>query len=145
MIFKTLMTYRATPVSPLFVQALNLIDVEFSSDSKDEKEVRTAWKILLDHFSDLAKVVGGVSELTHERTADLLLVMGKCLGYEFDRVYLKKGGYYPQGLGNVEMEQHTLRRMLLDLLDGKRRLPIATFEQKFPDLVDRPQDDDGER
>ena len=51
-IFKTLMTYRATPLSPYFVQALNLIDVEFSANS--EKPVREAWKVLLDHLSTWA-------------------------------------------------------------------------------------------
>jgi len=51
LVFKTLMGNRATPLSPLFVQALNLIDIEF--DGKDEKPVRDAWKVLLDHFYEL--------------------------------------------------------------------------------------------
>lgn len=36
-VFKTLMTYRATTLSPHFVQALNLINVEFNA--KNEKPV----------------------------------------------------------------------------------------------------------
>lgn len=46
-IFKTLMTYRVTPVNINFVQALNLIDVEFTQQGGKEKAVRDAWKELL--------------------------------------------------------------------------------------------------
>lgn len=52
-VFKTLMTYRATFLAPNFVQALNLIDVEFTA--KSEKPIRDAWKVLLDHFADLGQ------------------------------------------------------------------------------------------
>lgn len=132
-IFKTLMTYRATPLSPLFVQALNLIDVEFGSAK--EKLVRDAWKELLDHFYNY-KAAADPQDKTRDLTAVLLAAMGKSLGYDFDKVYLKKAAYYPEGLGNVEIEQNTLRRNLLDLLDGKRKFPVAIFEQKFPPLAD---------
>ncbi|MGO9263466.1 MAG: DUF6680 family protein [Candidatus Binataceae bacterium] len=142
-VFKTLMTYRATTLSPNFVQALNLIDVEFSADG--EKPVRDAWKILLDHFYDLGEfnrtgaIIPQTSiEKSATLTASLLLAMGKSLGYEFDEVQIKKGAYYPMGLGNVEQEQHALRRLLLDVLLGKRRVPVAVFEDKFPPITLQP-------
>src|SRR5690242_5264512 len=50
-VFKTLMTYRAQRLNPEFVQALNMIEMEFSD--KAEKPVRDAWKVLLDHFIDV--------------------------------------------------------------------------------------------
>jgi uncharacterized protein DUF6680 len=131
-IFKTLMAYRATSLAPQFVQSLNLIDVEFNAAA--EKPVRDAWKVLLDHFVELGKDANLLAK-TPDLTADLLEKMGKCLGYDFDPVYIKKGAYYPQGLGNVEQEQHALRREFLELLRGKRKLPIAVFEDRFPDLV----------
>ncbi len=45
-----------------------------------------------------------------------------------------------------ELWQHSLRRQLLELLDGsgRRKIPIAAFEQKFPDLIDTPKKKDGE-
>ena len=136
-VFKTLMSNRATSLNPSFVQALNLIDVEFDGDNNEEKAVRNAWKVLLDHFTDLGEpdAPKNLAERTPELTTKLLLAMGKCLGYDFDEVHIKKGAYYPQGLGNVEQEQHALRREVLELLDGKRKLPIALFEDKFPDLI----------
>jgi hypothetical protein len=131
-IFKTLMAYRATFLAPQFVQALNLIDVEFNAPA--EKPVRDAWKVLLDHFGELGKDAK-LQAKTPDLTADLLEKMGKSLGYDFDPVYIKKGAYYPQGLGDVEQEQHSLRRQVLELLQGKRKLPIAVFEDRFPDLI----------
>jgi hypothetical protein len=134
-IFKTLMTYRATPVNINFVQSLNLIDVEFVGSHEKEKAVRDAWKELLDHFSNYNDVANP-AERSLELTATLLSAMGRSLGYDFDKVYLKKGAYYPAFAVNVEQEQHALRKQVLELLDGTgtRKLPVAVFEQRFPDI-----------
>jgi hypothetical protein len=135
-LFKTLMMYRATPLNLNFVQALNLIDVEFTGNGEKEKTVRDAWKELLDHFDHVA-AAANPAERSSELMAVLLCAMGKCLGYDFDKVYVKKAAYYPLFAVNVEEEQHTLRKQVLELLDGKgtRKLPVAVFEQKFPDLI----------
>ena len=137
-IFKTLMSNRATRMSPQYVQSLNLIDVEFTASNDKEKAVRDAWKELLDLFVNF-KNTPNASEKADDLNAILLAAMGKSLGYDFDKVHLKKGAYYPEFLGNVEVEQHTLRKKVLELLDGKgtRKLPVAVFEQRFPDLIDR--------
>jgi hypothetical protein len=55
-------------------------------------------------------------------------------GYDFDEVQIKKGAYYPMGLGNVEQEQHSVRRGILDVLAGRRRIPVGIFEDKFPEI-----------
>ena len=57
------------------------------------------------------------------------------LGYNFDKVYLKRGAYYPELASTVEQEQHALRRSLLDVLEGKRRIPVGIFKDKFPELT----------
>jgi hypothetical protein len=134
-IFKTLMTFRVARLSPEYVRALNSIDVEFTADNDKEKSVLKAWKELNDLFSNY-KTTQNAEEKSHDLNAALLEAMGKSLGYDFDRVYLKKGAYYPEFLVNVEVEQHTLRRLVLELLDGsgKRKLPVAVFEQAFPDV-----------
>jgi hypothetical protein len=135
-IFKTLMSFRATALAPQFVQALNLIDVEFDNKNEQEKAVRTAWKILLDHFGELAKPnqPADINEKTATLTTNLLIAMGKSLGYDFDEVQIKKGAYYPMGLGNVEQEQHAVRRGILDVLQGRRRVPVGIFEDRFPEI-----------
>lgn len=139
-IFKTLMSNRITWLSPVNVQSLNLIDVEFIADNEAEKAVRDAWKELLDLLTNF-KTTKNAEDKADELRAVLLSAMGKSLGYSFDKVYLKKGAYYPEFLVNVDSEQHSLRRQILELLDGtgRRKLPVAMFEQKFPDLIDKPK------
>jgi hypothetical protein len=136
-VFKTLMSFRATALAPQFVQALNLIEVEFDSKNENEKAVLIAWKVLLDHFGELGQtknVPANAAEKTATLTTTLLLAMGKCLGYEFDEVQIKKGAYYPMGLGNVEQEQHAVRRGILQVLSGKRRIPVGIFVDKFAEI-----------
>jgi hypothetical protein len=131
------MMYRVTPLVPGFVQSLNLVDLEFDGDNDDEKAVRDKWKILLDHFNNYTASADPV-EKARQLTIELLKAMSKYFHYDFDEVYLRRGAYYPKFFSDVEEEQHALRRKLLELLDGNRRLPVGVFEQKFPDLVDKP-------
>lgn len=140
-IFKTLMSNRATRMAPAFVQALNLIDVEFTDPS--EKPVRDAWREAQDHLSDWGKQTPEQRkenakanlERADEFLSELLVRMGTSLGYSFDKVYVKKGWYYPEGLGDMENEQHALRKGLLRIISGFGAFPVAVFEQKFPPLA----------
>jgi hypothetical protein len=136
-IFKNLMMYRVTPLSPGFVQSLNLVDLEFDGDNEEERCVRERWKILLDHFNNYTAAADPV-EKGRQLTIELLKAMSRYFKYDFDEVYLRRGAYYPKFFSDVEEEQHALRRKLLEVLDGNRRLPIGVFEQTFPGLVDRP-------
>jgi len=140
-IFKTLMSFRATRLSPAYVQALNLIDIEFTDPS--EKPVRDAWKELQDHYSDWGRKAPEQRKVDEKRDperadellAELLVKMGATLDYNFDKVYVKKGVYYPEGLTDMEQEQHALRKRLLGLLAGNSKLPIAVFEEKFAPMT----------
>jgi hypothetical protein len=118
-LFRTMMSYRVTRLSPPYVQALNLIDVEFTGDGEKEKAVRERWKELRDVY-DNYKTTPNAEEKSTDLNAALLAAIGEALGYHFDKVYLKRGGYYPEFLGNVEVEQHSLRRQLLDDSARKR-------------------------
>ena len=51
-VFKTLMSTRAYIVSVQHVEALNRIDLEFSSKIKKEKQVVNAWKLYLDVLNE---------------------------------------------------------------------------------------------
>ena len=140
-IFKTLMGNRASRLNPNFVQALNMIDIEFIDPT--EKGVRDSWKELLDHYTSWGAKTEAQRKVDEQRDierstdllAEMLVKMGKELGYDFDKVYIKKGFYYPEGLGNLEAEQHALRRSLLSLLSGSGlKLPVAVFTQDFQTL-----------
>lgn len=132
-IFKTLMSNRAVRLSPVYVQALNLIDIEFAADNEKERAIRDAWKELADLYTDF-KTTPNAADKANELNATLLAAMGKSLGYDFNKVYLRKGAYYPEFLGNVEFEQHALRRAFLELLNGQRRVPVGVFEERFPEI-----------
>ena len=133
-VFKTLMMYRATPLAYPYVQALNLIDVSFNANSDEEKAVRAAWNTLLDHLT-VHKGQPDFLENTRTLTATLLAAMGKCLGYDFEEVYLKRHAYQPEGHGKVEEEQHELRGLLLQVLRNDRRIPIALFPGDFRPII----------
>ena len=135
-IFHSLMSNRASRLSPAWVQALNGIETEFYGD----KEVIESWRLLVDHLnapesSDPKKVEQWQNALM-DHVNDMLYEMGESLGYHFDKVTLKRNAYYPRGWGEIEVEQHALRKKLLELLDGQRKLPIATFETTFPQTTD---------
>lgn len=135
-VFRTLMTYRATPVSATFVEALNSIDLAFSSSNLQDRQIRDAWTALLDHFTnDKGKV--DFADRTQELTTALLSKISTALGFEFNEVYLKRHSYYPQLHSSIEQEQAELRKLLLELLRTNRRLPVAIFEERFPDLSTR--------
>lgn len=140
-IFRDLMSNRATRMSPVFVQALNLIDIEFSA--ADEKSIRDSWRELQDHFNEWGRMTAAqkqeesnrMDERALDLLSELLLRMGRSLGYDFDKVYVRKGWYYPEGLGDIEREQHSLRKSLLRVLNGDSRLPVSVFEQRFEEII----------
>ena len=132
-IFKTLMSTRRTTLSPRHVEALNMIDIEFSQKKPKEKKVIEAWKIYLDHLNkpqlqhddpDFRVKLDQWNEQSNSYLVDLLKVMGICLGYDFDKVHLMKGAYSPQGHANIEMEQNLIRRFIVELFMRNKSLPV---------------------
>jgi hypothetical protein len=127
-IFKTLMATRATGLSPDHVQALNLIDLEFQGERF--KKIRKAWKSYLDHLGDYPKGDDDQARLPvwNEKKADfladLLMEMGKPLGYDFDAVHVKKGIYLPEGHTTLEAEHALIRRGFVRLLFGGSSLKM---------------------
>ena len=129
-VFRSLMATRAAILSPDHVQALNMIDLEFTGNRF--KKVRIAWKEYLDHLCSL----NGLDSKKQEENlptwstkrddllAKLLQEMGNRLGYKFDSVQIKRGIYSPQAHADVEQEQNLLRKALLEVLAGKREIPI---------------------
>jgi hypothetical protein len=139
-VFRTIMSNRATILNSNYVQALNLIDIDFAGNNKKDKAVRTAWKILLDHLSPPSGQSRSEAEIiaSNERAdnlrVSLMKTMAEALHYEFDEVQIKKGIYLPSGHTNMENEQNLLRKRVLEVLNGNRRLPVGVFQDSFPDV-----------
>ena len=131
-VFFQLMTTRGLTVSPEHIQALNSIDICFDGD----RNVTVAWKALLDHFAtnypkdddpNLSIKLTQCGEKAKELLADLLYEMGCSLGYKFDRVHLKRNVYVPRGQAEFLMEGEAIRKAFLDILNGKKSLPVKVI------------------
>ena len=133
------MATRGNALHYRHVEALNLIDVEFSDAS--EGNIRDAWKAYLDHLNtyaideaqepDAAKLKHLQSQREERRKdllAELLQKMGTRLGYGFDFTYLKGRAYYPQGHGSEVEEQTALRKGLIELLWRGRPLIVRAIQ-----------------
>lgn len=131
-IFKTLMATRAANLSSEHVQALNMIDLEFRG--KKYKPVADSWKAYLDHLASFPKDEEQLQIQWNERMADrlanLLMEMGRSLGYEFDEVHVKKGVYAPEAHGRLENENALIRRGLIRVLYGEAALKMDI--ESFP-------------
>lgn len=136
-VFKTLMVTRGTGLSPLHVEALNSIDIEFNSESEDDKKVRNAWKAYLDELNHFPKEGKDEdkkrwSENIESLLADLLSVMSKAVGYDFDKTYIKRAAYTPIKYSDIEFEHDFIRRSLVKLFFGETSIPI---EIKAPSVT----------
>lgn len=122
-IFRALMTTRRSRLSPEHIQALNMIDVEFKGTDAKSRRVVDAWKEYLDHLN-----TGPVSDVWAARREDLFIALlyeiAVALDYSFDKTHLRRATYYPVGLGELEDDQHVIRKAVREILEGKRWLPI---------------------
>ena len=123
-VFKTLMATRAYSISHRHVEALNSIDLEFSPNKVNEKAVLDAWQLYLDHLgrSEMEAEAWNIRRV--DILVDLLQAMGKVVGYNFNKTQIKNGTYSPTAHGRIEGEQERIRLMILELLEGKRVLPM---------------------
>jgi len=128
-IFRTLMATRATRLDAKHIEALNMIDIEFFKN----KEITEAWKLLLDNFANYPKETkdpnyqvqfNSCVEKSDNLFVDLLHEMAKSLNYTFNKVYLKRGVYIPKGQVNILMDQEFMRSAFVEVLSGKRTIPI---------------------
>jgi hypothetical protein len=122
-IFKTLMATRAARLSPVHVEALNLIDIEFSPTDKRDKKVKSAWKAYFAHLGermDDPQTQPLVLAKREELFTDLLYEMGTALGYDFDKTQI----YSPILHGNLELEERVIRTKIIEILTGKSAFPM---------------------
>jgi hypothetical protein len=125
-VFKDLMATRASTLAYQHVVALNMVGLEFQG--KSYVKVVNAWKMYLDHLSSfpnndeaMAKVW---AEKKNDQLSDLLYEMGTSLGFDFDKVHIKKAGYIPKAYADKEDDQVFIRRSLVEVFLGQRSIPL---------------------
>ncbi len=123
-IFKTLMATRAYTISWDHVEALNRIDLEFDKKVPKEKEAIEAWKEYLDLLSNTDRPVSEWNVRRVDLLVELLHKMAQVLDYDFDKTHIKNSSYSPLAHGEAENENKALRQGLLEILEGKKHIPI---------------------
>jgi len=103
---------------------LNRIDLEFDKNNKKEKAVIEAWKEYLDLLNNRTLTPEQWNIKRVDLLVELLHKMALVLDYDFDKVHIKNSSYSPVAHGDMEAEQTKLRKGLIEVLDGKRDIPM---------------------
>jgi len=138
--FHSLMKTRRVTLAQEHVTALNVIQTEFH----DDERVIAAYKRYIDNLGGPQLASGSsqdeVRKFLENRDDvfnELMFEIGRHLGFLLDKRELAKYSYAPQGWVNIESEQNAIRQLALELLQGRRPLPVAPFQPnpvaaKFP-------------
>lgn len=87
--------------------------------------VETAYREVMRHINQPAPLPPKWHENLSSLITKLLSEMGKVLGYELQQLDVLEGGYYPQGYADIEIEQQAVRRVLIEVLSGRRPLVVS--------------------
>lgn len=134
LVFYNLMATRATRLANEHVQSLNMIELEFRGSRSRDKKVIEAWRLYADHLNgggelNEASAAAWVAR-RDEMFFDLLHAISRALGFQFDKVQLKRGVYYPIGHGQNEEAQRRIQAGLVEVLTGSQPLSMRVTE--FP-------------
>jgi hypothetical protein len=136
-VFHALMATRGVAarasILPRHVEALNRIDLEFYGDQR----VLRAWRTYHDHLCTPNPDQNRWTDTGTDLFNDMLSTMAVTLGYDFDPVVLKKGGYYPQGYGDIDADQLAIRKALRGILEGNQPLKV-TVDSQPPNGTSKP-------
>jgi hypothetical protein len=124
-IFQTLMATRSNVVSDRHVEALNSIT------SRKGKSVLKAWKVHHDNLCNHMTPSELISLKRHDSFIEILHEMSVFLGYDFDRVSLKRGCYTPQFHGTRESIQEMISIGLAEILSGSKPLPVRIISMNI--------------
>lgn len=136
-IFRTLMATRAATLSPMHVEALNAVPVEFYGTSAKLKKINDAWKLYLDQHDDRLPPNDAWAQKRVDLFLDLLHQLSVFLGYSFSRAQLGRDIYSPKAHGDLETDQMIIRKGLVSLIKGEIALPLAVKE--FPAVEANPE------
>jgi hypothetical protein len=116
------MATRRTWLSPEHIAALNQIELDFQNATG----VMNAYRMYMRHLATPFEPKDE-DRVAHERQSmrtKILSAMAKTLGIRVEQMDIFEGGYVPQGHVNIEREQTAIRKLLSEIADGKRSLPI---------------------
>ncbi|MEG2802921.1 DUF6680 family protein [Stenotrophomonas sp.] len=136
-LFEMLMATRGSRLAQEHVRGLNMIEVTFYGESEKrrkigERDVLAAWREYLDFLSERNEMTPEVASARRDELfVNLLEKMATDLGYQFDRVQLRRGAYSPVAHGLHESKNEDLRDAALAVFSGDRELKVA-FSDRSP-------------
>lgn len=131
-IFHSLMKTRRFVLSPEHVMALNMVQVDFYKKPKIDAAYRIYMALLSREVPQPADPTAlRFFEEQEDALYDLLYEIGAELGYHYDKRDLKKLAYGPRGWETEETQQRSLRGMMVELLAGRRAVPVADWEKVY--------------
>lgn len=126
-IFAALMRTRNANLMPEHVWSLNLIQVEFAQ----KESIIGAYKAYIANLGrampDAQPAIDAFIRERRDLFFDLLHEIAKDVGFNLDKRDLERAAYVPAGWENEQAEQQALRRFMLEMLDGRRGLPVSQF------------------
>lgn len=139
-VFRAMMRSRRAMITPEWVGALNLVQVEFS----DERDVMDAFTRLLDRYSDPAFQGTDAQRQTANdnidvAAAELLQKMATVLGINLRGADLRRA-YLPQGWNSDDQELRRLRFGVFQLLSGQRAIKVEVVQDALETPVPNPKE-----
>lgn len=121
-IFRTLMATRAANLSPVHVEALNAVPIEFYSD----KAVMDEWETYYTHLCS-----GPINDVWIATRLDLfiklLVIIGRRVGYRFNVAQMHRI-YSPTAHEKIEQDHEAIRRGAAAFFKGEVALPLRIVE-----------------
>lgn len=129
-VFHSLMSTRATRLASLHVEALNSIEIEFYGVKEVIKAHRSYIDILNAGLAENSSeaIIESWSARRDDMFVDLLHSMSSFLGYDFDKVQIRRGVYYPTGHGDLEKSMNQIREGFGKVLSGEQPIAMRVVE-----------------
>jgi hypothetical protein len=128
-VFRILMRTRKMRLNPDHVGALNLVEIEFYG----EKAVIQSWKAYWAHLrlpAPVNQTQAQQQQFYRDQEAlltKLLHAIATTLNFNIQQMEILEGGYIPQGWVDDDQGLRMIRALILEILNGRRGLPIAPF------------------
>ena len=135
-VFRTLMRTRLRALSEDYVNALNLIEVEFH----DVENVISCWRRFLDMVNSppASNRDENMFEINRRKKVinEMLGHMSTNLGMKIDRIPVAEGGYNPQGHVDIEQDQDNIRTFYSDIAKGQKAFPVYLLKRPTDPVLD---------
>jgi len=138
-VYGALMSCRATWIAADFVRAMNFIDVVFYKS----EQVRAKRAELMAQIKKATGPDGALVQFEWDRAVDffaeMLDLMGKELGFDFEHTQIKDTAYYPVGHEKLDKAAFDLREKGLAVLEGRANIGVVVHEPPVPHALRPPR------